>query len=153
MKQILKGSQYITSAEKNNLAVVSLDLNLAEFIEGVKMNNLKPDLLRLLNTSTAGHDLDIVLWNAGCNRMIVLDTTKKEMEELPLRIPEDDELFAGLSSWGGRRMMFASRAALTNTFTLTYCEKSSHVHYTVKKKPLEALCSDGKYHPFLTSSS
>ena len=117
MKQIKTGLIAVSSADAARFVVMSADLDVIEYRDGLKDIKLPADLKRLVSFSTLGHDANIVLWLAGTEKVCVVDLRDKEFDSISL-IP-GETVFAGLSIHKGRRVALVSRG-LDSIYRLNY---------------------------------
>lgn len=84
MKQIKSGLITISSPEAARLIVMSAELDVIEFKDGLRDILLPSDLKRLASFSTLGHDANIALWLCSTNCVCVVDLREKEYDSITL---------------------------------------------------------------------
>ena len=149
LKQVPDGRLAVCTAPSSALSLLSLDLHVIESVAGFAPWNLKPDLLPRVCFSATGTDAHLALWNAGHNRLFVVDLHPRagELEEVPLVLHKDAEVFMGLTAQSGRQVLVGYRVGQPEGtpahYYLSYWEKSLRTQTARQLLRLESLDARG----------
>jgi hypothetical protein len=147
-KQVRDGRIVLSTAQSSALNILSVDLNMIESVVGCAQPRLPPDLLPLVCFSATGTDENIALWNAGGNRLFVVDLNPKvnELEEVPLVLHKAAEVFLGLTAQSGRKVLVGYRVQrpASSCYYLSYWEKSERAQMALKLLQLKNLDARGR---------
>ncbi len=126
----------LTNTINSRLVVVSEDLHIIEYKDGIGDLICSPDLKGLVCFSTQGLDDSIVIWICSSNQFVIVDMRDKEYDIVESNI--EGEIFAGLTADKGRRVILLHRGT-DNSYRITYWQKMTLNHPSVWNRPIQNL--------------
>lgn len=143
MRQMLNGKLVLVSPTDGSLCIFSPDFNLVEKIDCTRFEQIDAELASRVSFTSFGHDPNIVLWNSGKNKFMIVDIENSQFEEISANVDEMAEVFAGLSVMSGRKVALVWK--LGQLFGATYWERSSQKPLTLCKIDSRELDSESRW--------